>query len=88
MASVATDHRIEDYVIDYANEFFKSDDEIHFVYNFTLKTENVVRKNGNELTVTVNDYVEDEEHDAKLAGTGQQLDYFIINMDTGEITRL
>jgi hypothetical protein len=36
----------EKYAVDYYKDYFKSDDEIHFIYNFQLNTVNVLKKAG------------------------------------------
>lgn len=84
-ALVATDEPIEDYALDYYREYFKSDDEVHVIYNFSLNTaNNLIVKNG-VLSVSVFDYVEKEEHDARLACSGTHLAEYHINIATGQV---
>lgn len=83
---VATGTEIQDYALDYYREYFKSNDEVHVIYNFSLNTVNILNVAGNLLTISVSDYVDGEEHDAKLAGGGTHLATYHIDIDTGEIT--
>lgn len=88
IAKISERIAIEDYVIDYYKEYFKSDDEIHAIVNFTYNTTAKISVIGNLLDVTVHEYVEKEEHDAKLLFSGMVLKQYHIDMETGEIEEI
>lgn len=75
----------KDYALDYYKENFKSDDEIHAIVNFNYKTTTKLSVMDNLLVVTIYEYVDKEEHDAKLLFSGTLLDEFFIDIDSGEI---
>lgn len=85
-ALVLTNSQIQDYAVDYYNTYFQADDEIHIIYDFSLNTVNCLKVFGNELYISITDYVDDEEQDAKIACSGTFLGEYHINIDTGEIT--
>lgn len=85
-ALIAEDKEIQDYALDYYKNYFKSDNEIHIIYNFTLNTVNRLALSGDALDISVTDYIKGEEHDASLACSGNLLEQFQINLKTGEIT--
>ena len=68
--------------------FFKSDDEIHAIVNFNYKTTTKISVMGNLLDVSVYEYVDKEEHDAKLLFSGKLLKEYHVNKDTGEIEEI
>lgn len=84
-ALVVTGKPIEDYALDYYKEYFKSDDELHVIYNFGLNTANSIQASHGVLYVSVFDYVDKEEHDADLACSGTHLAEYMINIKTGEV---
>lgn len=84
-ALVATGDQIQDYALDYYNAYFKSDDEVHVIYNFSLNTVNCLTVLGDVLNVSITDYIDGEEHDANIACGGTSLGNYHINIDTGEI---
>lgn len=84
-AVCSTSEPINNYAYDYYKCYFSSDDEIHFIINFGLKTTNRLVVSGGSLQVTVFEYVEDEEHDAKQLPSGIQLDEFAFDLATGEL---
>jgi len=73
-----------DYALEYYNEMFSSDDEIHSIWNATLKTTTSISVSGNLLFVDTYEYVEGEEHDAKIMFTGTKLDSRIVDKESGE----
>lgn len=88
LARIAEDINIEEYAVDYYKSYFKSDSEIHIIINFTLNTTSCVTVMGNLLDVTTTDYVDKEEHDAKVACSGTLLSEYHVNIDTGEIEKI
>lgn len=75
----------KDYALDYYKQYFKSDDEIHAIVNFNYKTTTKLSVMDNLLGVTIYEYVDKEEHDAKLLFSGMVLDEYFIDIDSGEI---
>lgn len=88
LARIAEDINIEEYAVDYYNNYFKSDSEVHIIINFTLNTTTCITSMGNILDVTTMEYVDKEEHDAKLACSGTLLSEYHVNIDTGEIEKI
>lgn len=72
------------YALEYYNEMFSSDDEIHGVWNATLGTMTCIKVFANSLFVDTYEYVDGEEHDANLMFSGMLLDSRIIDIETGE----
>lgn len=75
----------KDYALDYYMQYFKSDDEIHAIVNFNYNTTTKLSVMGNLLDVTIYEYVDKEEHDAKLLFSGMVLDEYFIDINSGEI---
>lgn len=75
----------KDLAIEYCKAYFESDDEVHFIVNLYLKTTTQLNKYGDTLSVTCKEYKDKEEHDAKELGSGDVLDSFVVNIDTGEL---
>ena len=88
IASIAENIEMQDYALDYYKEYFKSDDEIHAIVNFNYKTTAKLSVIGNLLDVSVYEYVDKEEHDAKLLFSGMLLKEYHVNKDTGEIEEI
>lgn len=88
LARIAENIDIEEYAVDYYNNYFESDSEVHIIINFTLNTTTRITVMGNVLDVCIMDYVDKEEHDASLACTGTLLKEYHVSIDTGEITEI
>lgn len=88
LATTSENTDVMDYVIDYYKTYFKSDSEFHVIINFSLNTTTGIMAMGNLLYVTTTEYVDNEEHDAKLACSGMLLSEYCINIDTGEIEKI
>lgn len=73
-----------DYAIEYYEEMFSADDEIHGIWNATLKTTTCIKKFENLLFVDTYEYVDGEEHDANKLFGGALLDSQIVDLETGE----
>lgn len=76
---------MEEYALSYYKKYFKSDSEIHWIVNFTLKTTTCISVSGNMLFVDVHEYVDGEEHYADTLGSGMTLSKFHIYTDNGDI---
>lgn len=83
IAKTASSLVIADHAVEYYNEFFEDDSEIHFVINFTTKTTTRITSDGTNLYVTVFEYVDGEEHDANILPSGQILAEYIVDIKTG-----
>ncbi len=88
LAKIAENKTVEEYALDYYRNYFESDDEIHIIINFTLNTTNRILVCGNLLDVATMEYVDKEEHDAKIACSGMLLSKYLIDTDTGEIEKI
>jgi len=88
LARIAEDIDIENYAEEYYKNYFESDDEIHIIINFTRNTTTRINKMGNLLDVTIMDYVDGEEHDAKVACSGTLIAEYHVNLDSGEISKI
>lgn len=88
IATIAENIEMQDYALDYYKEYFKSDDEIHAIVNFNYKTTTKISVMDNLLDVSVYEYVDKEEHDAKLLFSGMLLKEYHVNKDTGEIEEI
>ena len=87
MAKFDTEDPAQEYIVDYYNDYFKSDKEIHFIYNFALNEVNVVRMyDSNYIDLSIRKYIPDEERDAKEAGGGELIKECYINTETKEVS--
>lgn len=82
---IAENIDISDYALDYYKKYFTDDDEIHAIVNFNYKTTTKISKAGGYLDIVVHEYVDKEEHDAKLLFSGPVLKHCLVNIETGEI---
>ena len=85
IATIAENIEMQKFALDYYNTYFESDEEIHAIVNFNYNTTTKISVMGNLLDVTVYEYVDKEEHDAKLLFSGMLLKEYHVNMDNGEI---
>ncbi len=76
------------HALDYYHAYFSSDDELHFICNLNLKTTTAIAVVSGILYVDVHEYVENEEHDAKVLNSGKLLASYTVNTETGKIERL
>ena len=88
LARIAENINIEEYALDYYNNYFKADNEIHIIVNFTLNTTTRISVMGNLLDVAIMEYVDKEEHDAALACSGMLLAEYHVNIESGEIEKI
>lgn len=76
---------IQDYAVAYYRSYFKDDSEVHFIVNFTLKTTTCITCDSGLLFVSVYDYVDGEEHDAKVMPSGTPLASYVVTISDGSI---
>lgn len=78
----------QNYALNYYKKYFKSNDEVHVIYNFSTKTVTCITCMGNLLSVRIMDYVNKEEHDASAACSGTLLAEYHVNIETGAIEKI
>lgn len=88
ISTIAENIDIQEYALSYYKEYFKDDKEIHAIVNFNYKTTTKISVIGNTLDVSIYDYVDGEEHDAKLLFSGTLLKEYSVNMDNGSIEEI
>ena len=88
ISCIAENIDMSEYALDYYKQYFTDDSEIHFIVNFNYNTTMKIMVVGDDLDVTVQDYVSKEEHDAKILGSGTVLAEYFVNKDTGEIEKV
>lgn len=86
-STYAESNEFQDYAMNYYEEYFKNDSEVHVVYNFTNKTVYCITNLGGMLSVNVTDYVKGEEHDASLACSGTHLATYMVYLDSGVVEK-
>lgn len=80
--------KIEEYALDYYNNYFESDNEIHAVINSTNNTTTSIEIVLGDVWVTVHGYVNGEENDADTLFSGDILEMYSVNTDNGEIEKI
>lgn len=88
MGVMAEAVQVQDIALDYWNHFAESNDEVHIVVNFAYNTTTVINRYGDTLVMDVHEYVDGEEHNADIAGSGQYLGTFTVDCTTGEVTEI
>lgn len=88
VSCIAENIDMSQYALDYYNRYFTDDSEIHFIVNFNYNTTTKIMVSGDQLDVTVQDYVSKEEHDANVLGSGTVLAEYLVDKDTGEIEQI
>ena len=86
---VVTPETMESHAADYYKAYFTDDSEIHIIENLQLQTcSKIVVVYPGTLDVTVYEYVDKEEHDAKLMCSGMVLGQYSVNIETGEVEEI
>ncbi len=90
IATLASDKSSLDFALAYYKEFVTSKDEIHAVVNFTDNTTTKICTafDSDYVDVTIHNYMDGEEHDAKLLFGGDVTGEYWINIETGEVENL
>lgn len=78
----------EEYALSYYKKYFTDDKEIHAIVNFAYMTTTKITATGDMLNVTVYEYVENEEHDAKKLFGGMLYSEYRIYLDNGDIVKV
>jgi len=86
LAVIADNSDLNDYVVDFYKEYITDDAQLLGIVNLTLNTTTRVKHiMGDWLEVTVMEYQDGEEHDAKMLFGGDVLKTYWINSETGEV---
>lgn len=85
LAVISENVDIQNYIFSYYQKYFKSDDEVHGIVNLGRNVTTRINKSGNWLLVSEYDYVDGEEHDAKILYSGTPLQSYIVYTDNGDI---
>lgn len=76
-----------DYAADYYAAYFESDDEVHAVVDLTHATYMITYSYG-ILNIAQHAYVDGEEHDAALLGSGDLIAQYTVDLSTGAVEKL
>lgn len=85
LAVISEDVEIQDYIFSYYQEYIESEDEIHGIVNLGRNVTTRINMIGGWLMVSEYDYVEGEEHDAKLLYSGTPIQSYIVYTDNGDV---
>lgn len=89
LATTVTAGDLTEYAVEYYQTLFSDNNEVHAVINKGLNTTNKINVLTDDLLcVTVYDYVEDEEKDAKKLFGGTLLGKYQITISTGDIEQI
>lgn len=77
-----------DYALSYYKEYFSDDSEVHAIVNFANKTTTKVTVVAGQIDVSIFEYVDKEEHDAKALFGGSLLKEYSIYTDNGDIEEI
>lgn len=86
MARVYTNKIFANYAKQYYDEYFKADNEVHYIVDLNQKTTTAMTVSDGTIFLTVHVYQDKEEHDANLLGGGAVLNTYHVDKNTGEIT--
>lgn len=87
-STTSEDIGIEDYTLSYYEKYFENDNEIHCIINFSRNITARLNVSGNMIFLSLYDYVDGEEHDAKLMFSGTPLASYIVYTDNGDIEKV
>lgn len=89
ISTVNTPMSAEGYATEYYKELFASDNEIHGIVNFALNTTSRITVfDSKTLDVSIMEYIDGEEHDAKELFSGMTLAEYFVNIETGEVEKI
>jgi len=78
----------EKYALSYYKNYFKRDDEVHYIVNFSTGTTTCITCPFGFLEIIVTEYVEGEQHSAKTIGGGTLLEQYWVYPDNGDIEKI
>lgn len=87
-ASVSEGVDMTQYALEYYNQCFSDDSEIHFIVDDASNTTTKLAYVFGNVDVLVKEHVEDEEFDAKTLGRGDTLAEYFVDAETGEIEKI
>lgn len=88
VSTIAANVQMVDYALNYYEKYFKNDNQIHCIVNFNYNTTTKITTDGYILYVTVYDYINGEEHDARKMFTGTVLAEYMIYTDNGDVEKI
>lgn len=88
LAKVKGNKSAEEYALDYYNTYFKDDNEVHAIVNYTLNTTACITSVGNKINVRIYEHRDGEESDAKELFTGEKYAEYNIDKETGTVEKI
>lgn len=88
LAKVTGDKSAEEYAADYYKQYFKADNEVHAVVNFTLNTTACITCVGDTLNVRIYEHIKDEEQYAENLFTGTKYAEYKVDKNTGDVEKV
>ena len=88
LAKVKGNKSAEEYALDYYNTYFKDDNEVHAIVNYTLNTTACITSVGNNINVRIYEHRDGEESDAKELFTGEKYAEYNIDKETGTVEKI
>ncbi len=88
ISTIAEDVQMVDYALSYYEKYFYNDDEIHAIVNINYDKTTCIQYMSGLLYVTVHEYVDGEEYDAKLLFSGMILEEYVVYPDNGDIEKI
>lgn len=88
ISTIAEPIQLEEYALSYYEKYFSDNKEVHVIVNFTYNTSTTITCLGDVLDVSVHEYVDKEEHDAKIMCSGMLLAEYYIYLDNGDIEEI
>ena len=88
LAKVTGKKSAEGYALDYYNTYFKDDNEVHAIVNYTLNTTACITSVGNKINVRIYEHRDGEESDAKELFTGEKYAEYNIDKETGTVEKI
>ena len=83
LSAVVTEKTIDEFAFDYYKSYFNSDDEIHWVVNYSDNTTSCINCISGYLSITEYSHVDGEENSAKKIGGGSHISDFLISAKDG-----
>lgn len=88
LAQISEDISIEEYAVDYYNNYFSADDEVHIVINTSTRTTACITYVFGMLDIRIMEYVDGEEWDAKIACSGDLISEYQVDISTGSTEKI
>ena len=88
LSKVTSNKSAEEYALDYYKKYFKGDQEVHAIVNYTLNATASITNVGNKINIRVYEHIKDEEQYAKTLFTGQKLTEYNVDKNTGAVEKV